>query len=348
MTVEIISPKVEVYDINELFNSLPIPPIEVPNRCGERLSEYIGRVCYNSYDKLKGDSFINFNRKAASDAHRSIFEFNNYKLCINVTESQLFSIIPYLSSCKYIKFHYTYNEYMKETRYYLLSIVGSIRSFIEILEQFVLGEAGSNTPVWLFKCIYHMVTSLSTTVIDSWSTISEIIHYNDLITNMIYACPSYSFADITHLTSLKNDKYKKFLIKIVSDKGLHNELVRHRPMSVMAESQRYVRYGIGDNVKNPFTICIAAQHLTDDRYTNRVRAASEMAFDYYKELLKLNYPAQQARAALPVATAMTYFIYLDREELNHLLSLRAAKSALPMAQEVSQEIFIQVINKHLI
>lgn len=347
--IEIVSPTVDVYDINELFNSLPVPSnINIPNRCCERLSEYIGRVCYNSYDKLTGDSFINFNRKAASDAHRSIFEFNNLKLCISVTEAQLYLITPFLASCPYIKYDFVYNETLKDEVHYLLNIVGSIRAFIEILEKFVMNEVPSDTPAWLFRCIYSMASALTPTVLGRWATIDEITNYNAMTTDMVYACPSHRYADITQYTALKNDKYKKFLIRIVSDKGLHNELVRHRPMSVMAESQRYVRYGIGDNVKNPFTVCIAAQHLTDARYTNAVLAASETAFNHYKELLALNYPAQQARAVLPVATAMTYFIYLDRDELNHLLSLRAAKSALPMSQEVTQEIFLQLINKHLI
>ena len=356
MTVEIITPIVEVYDILSLFNSLPIPDEDTiyddllgkrPTAC-ERLSEYIGRVCYNSYDKLTASSYFNFNRKAASDAHRSVFEFNNIRLSINVKKSQLDQVINTINVSKYLKYQVFDNTPTKDEEYSIVNVYGSIRAFIELIEKLIVSDNTYQYPSWLIKIIDDMAVNLAPSIYWYWSTYEEIQKFLYTVNRLTFKGPSYTYADITTYNSMKNNKFNKFLIKIKSDKGLHNEIVRHRPMAVLAESQRYVRYGIGENAKNPFQVCVAACHMTDEQYINAVKEASEIAYSTYQKLLEDKYKAQLARAVLPVGTAMTYFIYVDRDELNHILSLRAATTALPMAQEVAKEIFIQAINKHLI
>jgi thymidylate synthase ThyX len=350
--IEVIAPEVEVYNLSKLYDTLNSLPIEEGTiKCGypnERLSEYVGRICYNSQDKMTGDSYILFNSGAANKSHRSVFEFGNLQMCMTVTDKRDYNCLRnVLSDSNYIKYNILSGGSYKEDEVNVFNIYGSPRAFIELIELYVGGNIKSDYPIWLPVSLDGMLNALSRSFYGSWSTKKEIDSYLKFITPTIKA-PASQFADITTQTAIKNDKYKKILFKIVSDRGCHNELVRHRPVGIMAESQRYVRYGIGDNAKNPFKICIASCHLTDEKYVNLVKQSAIQSFETYKELLSNQYPAQLARAALPIATAITYFMYADVEELGHICSLRTAKTALPLAQEVIKEVRDQAVNKLLI
>ena len=79
MTIKLIKPEVEIVDVSK-FNSLT-------------LMEHIGRVCYNSYDKVSKDSYIKFCQDGEKKGHRSIFEFNTCNLTIcEVSKSELFNL----------------------------------------------------------------------------------------------------------------------------------------------------------------------------------------------------------------------------------------------------------------
>lgn len=345
MTIEIITPTVEVIDIAQLMNTLPNKN-DIVSPCS-LLPEYVGRVCFNSYDKLDVDSYLNFNKKGANDAHRSLFEFNNVKVTCSMTqEHQLNQLASFIKDCRFLKFDI--NESMTNVGTYIgvVNLYGSIRAYIEILEQYLRGDT-PEAPPQLYLTLVNVLHSCAKSIFTNWVTYDEIISMYYVYDNVISAY-CHRYIDITSSIKLKRNKYNKILIKIISDRGLHNELVRHRMAVFMAESQRYVRYGIGENSKNPFKICIASIHNDDEYYKKLLLDSSQVGFNTYKMLLDAKYKAQVARASLPIATAITYFIYTDIEELYHIASLREASSALPMAQEVAKEIHNQLINKHLI
>lgn len=332
--IEIITPEVEVYNIYKLIEKLQ--EMSPTGTHTELLTEYIGRVCYNSYDKMCEDSYIEFNNGAAKKGHRSIFEFNNHQLNIFADKLLLDMIQWQFIGIPFIKLHRQDDN--------MLCLYGSIRSFIELMERIVCGQ--TKFPSWFYHILYKVIEEHGS-ITSTWSTMAMLEDYMKMIPDKMPEL-DISFSEITASTHIKNDKFKKLLVRVVTDKGVHNELVRHRPMSYMAESQRYVRYGIGENAKNPMKVCIAKAHYLDEVYRNLVAKSSEESFNNYKTLLEANYPAQQARVALPVGTAMTYFMYGDIEEWNHIFSLRTAKTALPMAQEVIKEVRDQMVNKHLI
>lgn len=358
--IEVIKPEVEVYNLSRWFDKLNEkfvsditndPSIELPTHTvypNERMAEYIGRICYNSYDKMTPTSFIKFNKGAANKSHRSVFEFGNILITIFITSKIDFdSLNLFLLESNFIKHEILTGGEFRDNSVNIFNIYGSPRAFIEAIELFVGGNTRSYYPVWLPIILNKAMITLSSSFYDEWATASEIHTYIKHISFQV-SPPAAQYSDITLNTALKNDKFKKILFKLVTDKGCHNELVRHRPVAIMAESQRYVRYGIGENEKNPFKICIASCHLTDEKYVKMVTDSSENSFNVYKELLRNEYPPQQARAALPIATAMTYFMYCDLQELSHICSLRTAKTALPLAQEVIKEVRDQAVNKLLI
>lgn len=117
-------------------------------------------------------------------------------------------------------------------------------------------------------------------------------------------------------------------------------------MSHMAESQRYVRYGDKDS-KNPLELCVASCDYDNPDYINSLELIGEESLTMYYHLLE-TLPPQKARAVLPMGTAITHFMYASIEEWEHIFRLRVPKTALPMAQEVTKEIWYQMVSKGFI
>ena len=68
--IEIIKPVVNVIDFDKIIQEDTITP-------SANVMEYVCRVCYNSYDKMKDGSYIDLLSKSAKKGHRSVFEFSN-------------------------------------------------------------------------------------------------------------------------------------------------------------------------------------------------------------------------------------------------------------------------------
>jgi thymidylate synthase (FAD) len=337
MTINVITPSVKVINLQDpMFNKWDIGNVSST----EILSEYVGRTCYNSYDKLTDISYLKFNAGAAKKAHRSIFEFNN--ICISIQDlvhNEYIDICSLLDECKYIEYDIVENSDIS----YIINIFGSFRSYIEILEKFINSEFLHVPNIRLFNSIYWALQDDSPNIFTNWSSYNEIDSYHILMKpDEIYAT---TYTNITTLLGGYN-RYKKILVEVISDRGLHNEMVRHRPCSFMAESQRYVRYGI-DTI-NEFSICVATEHINDDIYIENVKKSSEASFNTYLKLLEAGYAPQLSRAVLPIGTSIRYFIYATLAEWHHIFRLRTSKMALPMAQEVVKEIRNQFINKQLL
>jgi thymidylate synthase (FAD) len=300
-----------------------------------KIIEYVGRVCYNSYDKITSDSYKKFLSQAAKRGHRSIFEFSNLMFAINVTEEEGNHFVDIVKDSKYLKIIDSSKEERDGCYRRNLLITGSLRAFIELLE-FNINKCISckNSFDALFSNIFNTYKE----IITNWVSYNEMGHYykNNANVNCL--------SDITLLVNNRVDKNRKILVELITDKGLHNELVRHRVASHMAESQRYVRYG---DEKNPLNICVDSIQKTNSYYVEKVKQMGEFSINLYRELLKIGNAPQIARAVLPVGTAMKSFIYCDMNEWEHIFRLRSAKEALPMAQEVTKEIYFQMINKKL-
>jgi thymidylate synthase (FAD) len=331
--VNIITPEVEV--ITELPSA-------------EKLTEYVGRVCYNSYDKIINNSYIKFNYNGAKKGHRSIFEFNQLKISLSVPDIESDSIYGILDECRpFIEYETQHNGIdVDNVQQNIIHIYGSIRAFIELLEKYIDGSMQDAWSINVFEIIYDACKLHGYNILTGWPTYTELNEfYNNICSFSTLKYESVS-SDITgHIKS--KSRFKKLLVKIVSDKGVHNEMVRHRPCSFMAESQRYVRYG-GKNNKTPLPVCIASKHAKNADYVRYVTESSELSFNAYKNLLNSGFSPQLARAVLPVGTAMTYFVYANIKEWEHIFRLRTAKPALPMMQEITKEIRDKFINKGLI
>ena len=123
-------------------------------------------------------------------------------------------------------------------------------------------------------------------------------------------------------------EHEKLTARIVCDRGVSHEIVRHRIASYSQESTRYCNYS-QDKFQNELTF-IRPFFWNDDpekfRVWEEAMAAAERA---YLTLLDLGATAQEARAVLPNSLKTELVMTMDLREWRHFFRLRAAAAAHP-------------------
>lgn len=119
-----------------------------------------------------------------------------------------------------------------------------------------------------------------------------------------------------------------FKVRITTDRGIANELVRHRLASFNQESTRYCNYSLGKfgkeiTVMKPFEI----RKDTMAYYIWVKQCAS--AENTYFDLLDLGVKTETARAVLPTCLATTIDVKANLREWHHILDLRTSRRAHP-------------------
>lgn len=329
MKVEIIKPVVNVVD----FDKIVLKKTTTPSAY---VMEYVCRVCYNSYDKITEDSHKTLLAGAAKRGHRSVFDFSNIQFDFKIDNSQeMVGLDAFFEGEKYLK-----HDVYETNDTYSVKVTGSIRAFIELLERYTYV---SSNYAFVFIGIYGELCEKFPYIMKNWPTIHELITFNEQMWSNETSFNICRFTDIITHVNVKQDKlHRNLLVELITDRGLHNEIVRHRVFGHMAESQRYVRYGVN---KNPLKVCIDSIRFLDKDYVKLVKENSDMCYKTYKSLLSSGYAPQIARAVLPMGTALKSFVYGSMENWEHFFRLRSSNDALPMAQEVSKEIMQQMINK---
>ena len=129
-------------------------------------------------------------------------------------------------------------------------------------------------------------------------------------------------------------EHEKLTARIVCDRGVSHEIVRHRIASYSQESTRYCNYSL-DKFQNELTF-IRPFFWNDDpekfRVWEEAMAAAERA---YLTLLDRGAPALEARAVLPNSLKTELVMTMDLREWRHFFRLRAAAAAHPQMREVA-------------
>ena len=107
---------------------------------------------------------------------------------------------------------------------------------------------------------------------------------------------------------------------LTTSRAVANELVRHRLMSFVQESQRYVRYDKGLRV-------IVPEALRGTLEEEIWQAHMRDTYDVYLYLLEKGVRPEDARTVLPLATATNMIAKMNLREFRHFLNLRTDKPA---------------------
>jgi len=121
--------------------------------------------------------------------------------------------------------------------------------------------------------------------------------------------------------------------KVICDRGVTHEIVRHRLFSYAQESTRYCNY------KGGVTFVIPCWFGENDLTESGWRIHMQCCEDRYLDLLNNAWTPQQARSVLPNSLKTEICIAGNLREWRHFFKLRCAKTAHPQMQEVAQMIY---------
>jgi len=137
--------------------------------------------------------------------------------------------------------------------------------------------------------------------------------------------------------------------KIVCDRGVSHEIVRHRLFSYAQESTRYCNYKGGvefivpcwfeDDFETRFYLDIEDGWPEEE---NEWVNVMEMCEESYLTLLHCGWTPQQARSVLPNSLKTEIVVTGNLREWLHFFSLRCAKSAHPQMQEVANMLLMDI------
>ena len=151
-------------------------------------------------------------------------------------------------------------------------------------------------------------------------------------------CKNHHYAMIEHIS---------LSCKFITDRGVANEIVRHRIGSYAQESTRYCNYS-KDKFDNQITVI-------DHDYTGVLRAywldAVEDAETSYQIMIAKGATPEQARDVLPLCLKTEIVCTWNLREWHEVLRLRTAKDAHPAIRELMipvlrelQEVYPEIFN----
>ena len=128
----------------------------------------------------------------------------------------------------------------------------------------------------------------------------------------------------------------RYTFRIICDRGVSHELVRHRVLSFSQESSRYVNYNDrGFQFVQPSWWSENAQE--DFRHTLFISACQNAA-NSYADLIRFGSTPQQARAVLPNATKTEVIVTGTSSQWDAFLQLRTAPTAHPDMRIIANKI----------
>lgn len=138
--------------------------------------------------------------------------------------------------------------------------------------------------------------------------------------------------DLNYLCEPTENHYRRVCTKWVCSRAISHELVRHRSMSFMMESQRFCNYSKG-KFCNEITYIIPSHFVSKEEenvestemFTNALKSAEES----YLKLIELGWKPQQARDILPNATKTELYICGFVDDWKHFFDLRCSPNAHP-------------------
>lgn len=129
-------------------------------------------------------------------------------------------------------------------------------------------------------------------------------------------------------------EHEKITVRIVCDRGVSHEIVRHRIASYSQESTRYCNYS-KDGFGNELAF-IRPLFWKDNRQqmTNWERSMADMEHDYI-QAIQAGATPQEARSVLPNSLKTEIIVTMNLREWRHFFKLRTSSKAHPQMREIS-------------
>lgn len=276
------------------FNIIKPSVERIDERDNLKRIELAGRVCYKSEKKITEDSALDFCQRILRRGHTSVLEHSNVVV-----------IVPPSMASDIFRFSREYHELTgKQPMLAFTGVVcdcaiisGNVRAWRDVLN------------------VQDMYTFAGDPLLDVHGEI-------DLST---YVCDERFLGD-----ELK-DIHTRITLRIICDRGVSHELVRHRVMSFSQESTRYVNYG-----KRGYTF-IEPWWWEHQNGVLKHYMLGEMQHSVavYDAMISEGATPQLARAVLPTQIKTEVVVTATPRQWASFLELRLAKGAHPDMQRIA-------------
>lgn len=127
-------------------------------------------------------------------------------------------------------------------------------------------------------------------------------------------------------------------VRIICDRGVSHEIVRHRIASYSQESTRYCNYS-KDKYGKELTFIKPLFWKEDSSEYKIWEAQMQSIEDSYLNLIQLGATPDQARSILPNSLKTEIVVTMNFREWRHFFKLRTSKRAHPQMREITIPLF---------
>lgn len=273
--------------------------------------EDVARVCYKSEAKKTSESALKMVKNLIKSSHLAMLEheYVYFRLSPNAYTSLIDDITP--GDLRYISFDI---PYMSASFRALLELYTATKQYLDFNLD-VVGELFYK--VWetypeIFPKVKKPKLEYGVKIINREEVLSQYTDFTGLPRPII--C---EYAESSTLPS----SILPHTIKFTTNRGVANELTRHRPASFAQESTRYVAY---DQDKHGGQIEVIEPLIdpSDIENYNAWHYAMIMAETQYMNLRKNGIAAQTARGVLPLDLKTELVVTATEQEWQHIINLR--------------------------
>jgi thymidylate synthase (FAD) len=133
-------------------------------------------------------------------------------------------------------------------------------------------------------------------------------------------------------------------VRVICDRGVTHEIVRHRLASYTQESTRYCNYSKG-KFGNELTIIKPCFWDEDDEKYRIWKKTIETIEASYIKLVELGASPQEARSILPNSLKTEIVMTMNLREWHHFFKLRTSDAAHPQMREIAVPLLKEFQNK---
>ena len=133
-------------------------------------------------------------------------------------------------------------------------------------------------------------------------------------------------------------EHEKVTVRIICDRGVSHEIVRHRIAAYSQESTRYCNYS-NSKFGNEITVIEPLFFKDNPERYELWKTAMEQAEATYFSLLKIGASPQEARSVLPNSLKTEIVVTYNLREWKHFFKLRTSPAAHPQMREVAGMVY---------
>jgi thymidylate synthase (FAD) len=297
-----------------------------------KFAEHAGRLCWRSQSRITHNSYVSFLSSILEKGHGMVLEFTNVVFQIHSEEERVISDIrKHKESAKYITIcGGTPDDLINDPKIGdRLFVGGSVRAWVDFFSD-MLGVGALDFLRHSLNCEHSK-------------------GINNLI-SMVWPAMKFTRIVSTEDIPLPLVRYSVFF---QTDRAVTHELVRHRTLSHLQESQRY----IAQEKEVEFTHQWWWNSTLAERCHDLCSSCADLVRDHLEETEKLYHrllqelPPEKARGILPNITTARIHTCGSLAHWKHLLNLRTTSRAYmqfrQLAAEVAQDFYARGWHRYL-